>query len=296
MSGGDRERDVDDLLREGGGEIGDLYRRLPHYEPPRRLDRAILGEAARAMHSGQAPRRQRWIFGIGSAAGVVLAAGIAWRIGHDAMSQNETGSPASAPRVVPVQPITESARTKHEQPPAQDEAAPSKADATNAPSANAGRAATRNVIREEAKPELRKSRAPSPAGAVAPQPLESIPPAPAAAPPPAAFPDAARQDTESERARSSEPKDADAFDRTQAAGSQSMAPAAKAARVLSSPTPPSSSVELQRDMQLAPQDWLAHIRQLQRQGRTQQAMESLRLFRRAHPDWTIPDDLRDLSD
>ena len=31
-------RDPDDLLRDGGGEIGDLYRRLPRYEPPRRLE------------------------------------------------------------------------------------------------------------------------------------------------------------------------------------------------------------------------------------------------------------------
>ncbi len=79
----DPDRDLDDLLGDDGGRFGGLYRRLPRYEPPRRLDRAVLGEAARAVHSGKPPRRQRWIVGVGSAAGLVLAAGIAWRIGHD---------------------------------------------------------------------------------------------------------------------------------------------------------------------------------------------------------------------
>ena len=36
-----------------------------------------LGEAARAVRSGRRPRRERWIVGVGSAAGLVLAAGIA---------------------------------------------------------------------------------------------------------------------------------------------------------------------------------------------------------------------------
>ncbi len=50
---------------------------------------------------------------------------------------------------------------------------------------------------------------------------------------------------------------------------------------------PSSSAELRRDMQLAPDAWLAHIRHLLRQGRRQQAIESLRLFRNAHPQLSI---------
>ena len=49
-------------------------------------------------------------------------------------------------------------------------------------------------------------------------------------------------------------------------------------------------------MQLAPEAWLAHIRELMRQGRSQQATESLRLFRRTHPERPIPDDLRPLLD
>jgi hypothetical protein len=59
---------------------------------------------------------------------------------------------------------------------------------------------------------------------------------------------------------------------------------------------PTTSVELRRDMQLAPEDWLAHIEQLLHQGRRQQALESLQLFRRMHPDWKISRELRALGD
>ena len=71
--------------------------------------------------------------------------------------------------------------------------------------------------------------------------------------------------------------------------------AAKPARSASGPAP-TTSAELRRDMQLAPEDWLSHIQQLLRQGRRQQAIESLQLFRRAHPDWQLSDELRALSD
>jgi hypothetical protein len=49
-------------------------------------------------------------------------------------------------------------------------------------------------------------------------------------------------------------------------------------------------------MQLSPDDWIAHIRELVRQGRRQQALESLRLLRRMHPDVVVPAKLRALED
>lgn len=72
--------------------------------------------------------------------------------------------------------------------------------------------------------------------------------------------------------------------------------AAPTQRLRSSAPSPSSSAELRRDTQLAPEAWLAHIRQLLHQGRRQQASESLQLFRRAHPDWVLPQELRELAD
>lgn len=288
----DPDRDVDDLLGDGSGKIGDLYRRLPRYEPPRRLDRAVLGEAARAVHSGKPPRRQRWVVGLGSAAGLVLAAGIAWRVGHDAMIQNDSALPTAAPRVVPVEPISEPSRAKREDEPAQ-QAQPTESDAMRAESPAVDRPA--GSVSSELKSEPRRTLKPAKPAAPPAIPAPALQ-KPAAAPPPAqAFPDAARQ---LEQAQDRKDSNAPAAPETRAAsvGAAVEKSAAGAARPLASPTPQTGSVELQRDMQLAPDDWLAHIRQLDQQGRRQQATESLRLFRRAHPDWTIPEDLRALLD
>jgi hypothetical protein len=291
MSGRDPERDVDDLLGEDGGEMGNLYRRLPRYEPPRRLDRAVLSEAARAVHSGKPPRRQRWIVGVGSAAGLVLAAGIAWRIGHDAMNPADTAG--SARQVVPVQPISEPARALHDTP--TPTAAPAEADAARTPEPRAEGAIDDRAAKDEIKPAERKAKAArqlvAPPPAMTQQAPKPAPPPAAASAPPEAFPGAPEQ---GERAQAHEKSEAGNSASMQAGGAADKEAAPAAARGLSSPTSLSGSVELRRDMQLAPQDWLSHIRLLRRQGRTQQASESLRLFARAHPDWTIPDDLRPL--
>jgi hypothetical protein len=125
--------------------------------------------------------------------------------------------------------------------------------------------------------------------AAAPEPP---PPAAAAAPRPFAEP----RDAEAEPAKSAS---ADT-------GTVTTEPAAKSTRHdragpeplrrAAPSSPPSSSVELQRDMQLAPDDWLSHIRELMQQDRRQQAVESLRLFVRAHPDLEVPADLQPLLD
>ena len=293
MTAHDPDRELDALLGEGGGKVGDLYRRLPRYEPPRRLDRAVLGEAARAVHSGKPPRRQRWIVGVGSAAGLVLAAGIAWRIGHDPMSSSEVAPATETQRVVPVEPIDEAARPKREEL-AQPKAEP-ESDTANAPASNAAGAVNPRQDAAPQKEVVRKTRASAkpatpPAMAEPPKPA----PAPAAAPPPQAFPGAAEQRERAQDDFEKSGKGKLGVSETGAAAADKRAPAA--ARGVSSPTVPSSSVELQRDMQLAPHDWLAHIRQLMQQGRTQQATESLRLFVRSHPDVRVPDDLSPLLD
>jgi hypothetical protein len=298
MIGHDPDREIDELLGEGGGRIGDLYRRLPRYEPPRRLDRAVLNEAARAVHSGKPPRRQRWIVGIGSAAGLVLAAGIAWRIGHDPMSSNDVAPATRSEQVVPVQPIDEPARAKHEES-AQPAAPPAEAE-SDASRASRSNAAGAPMQRQEAAPMKevqRKTRASakpmSPPAAAAEPPKPA--PAPMAAPPPApqAFPGSTEQRERAQGNLEKSSEDKLGISRTGAGAADKRSDAERGA---ASPTLPSGSVELQRDMRLAPHDWLAHVRQLMQQGRHQQATESLRLFVRAHPDVHVPDDLRPLLD
>ena len=277
-------RDPDDLLRDGGGEIGDLYRRLPRYDPPRRLDRAVLNEAARAVHSGKPPRRQRWIVGIGSAAGLVLAAGLAWRIGHEPMTTNDAVAPAEAPRVVPVQPIDESARARHDEPAREQTAAPAAA----APPTVEQRAA--GAVSSE-RQKVRKQRAGS-KPAPPPMQAEAPPPAPAAAPAPQPF---SANEQELDKAKDAEKDElSNAGAAAKSTSGLTTQPATSTQMRRASPTLPSSSVELQRDMQLAPRDWLAHIRDLMQQGRRQQATESLRLFVQTHPHQRVPADLREL--
>jgi len=285
----DPDHDLDRLLADDGGELTALYRRLPKAEPPRRLDRSVLGEAARAVR-GYTPRRQRWLLGVGSAAGIVLAAGIAWHVGQDAVRREAQGempvqsaptAPSRNQNYVPVLPLSEPA-AKHAPPMAQD------AVGAAAPAAAPPPAAAKPVPR---KAEARAKDVAPPVAQPATPPAAPPPAAAAAAPAAEAFPvQAQRQDAEAAtgaaRAGAAAESDLMAKERLDD----------KALRTRAAPTPPSSSVELRRDMQLAPEDWLAHVRQLLHQGRRQQAIESLRLFRNAHPRHPLPDELRALLD
>ena len=285
MSTHDPDRELDRLLADDGGELGALYRRLPKAEPPRRLDRSVLGEAARAVH-GYTPRRQRWLFGLGSAAGVVLAAGLAWHVGQDALRrENQLSSPAPSapaaarPSFVPVAPISEPAklRARVEGAPMQD-TAHERAAPTAMPSATPA-------------PSQRKAETRAKAIAPMAQPAPAAPPSPAAVtaapePAPQAFPgtEAERDQAASAGGSLGVAKDAAREDKLELRHRANAAPA------------PSSSLELRRDMQLDADTWLAHIEQLLHQGRRQQAIESLRLFRNAHPRHALPDELRALLD
>jgi hypothetical protein len=286
MNAHDPDRELERLLADDGGELGALYRRLPKAEPPRRLDRSVLGEAARAVH-GYTPRRQRWLFGLGSAAGVVLAAGLAWHVGQDALRQEaQLSAPAPAasapattrPTYVPVAPISEPAR-QH----AREEAA-SMQDAAPAVAAPTAKPA----------PPQRKAVAKSKAVTPMAQPAPAAPPPPpvpaaTSAMAPEAFPAAEAEHDQGDAGA------ARAGGSVGAAARDSAADKLESQRRANAPAP-SSSVELRRDMQLDPDTWLAHIEQLLRQGRRQQAIESLRLFRNAHPRHALPDELRALLD
>lgn len=93
----------DDLPDER--ELAALYARLPKAEPDPALDAAVLARAGRAA---SARRRARWPVALGSAAVLVLAAGLAWQLRDSRpdvtatppapMAQRvESTGPASAP-------------------------------------------------------------------------------------------------------------------------------------------------------------------------------------------------------
>lgn len=280
--------DLERLLADDGGELGALYRRLPRAEPPRRLDRSVLGEATRAVH-GSRPRGPRWLVGFGSAAGLVLAAGIAWHVGHEGLRESTTAPRNDNPAWVPVTPLDESAvhRAHHAPAAAETEASPATVPVEAAPAAAPPAAPT---------PPLRKPASPAPArdAMKAREPVASPPPPapPVAAPAPAASDTSAPSPTGG-AAQSMQSKTESAATDAERAASKEAAPSQRARRGWPSSW---SSVELRRDTQLAPDAWLAHIRQLLREGRRQQAIESLQLFRRAHPDRVLPQELQDLAD
>lgn len=257
------DRELERLLDHDGGEFAALYRRLPRAEPPRRLDRSVIAEAARAVH-GQTPRRQRWLVGFGSAAGLLLAAGIAWHVGQDALRRQQS-EPATQ-RVVPVQPIRESPLRRNE-PPAPPRQTTGAAAITAAPEATAP---ARQAI---ARP------APSPTPAATPAPFPASPAQRDEA--------AAGAETPSEAVPTAKSARAEA--------TSNPAPATERAQS-NAPATPSGRVDLHRGEQPAAADWLAHIRQLLREGHRQQALASLHEFRRAYPQQALPDDLRDLGE
>ncbi len=277
--------DLERLLADDGGELGSLYRRLPHAEPSPELDRAVLAHARRAVSAPQR-RRPRWLLGIGSAAGLVLAAGIAWQVGHDtAQAPAPMNEQPAAPSYVPVQPIETPTRRQPAPPPPAETAAPS----TAAPAA------------EKERPPPAAQAAPRASTAAA----RMAPPPKAEAPPPPPVPQAARPTIVAEPATTATEAASAAADATRESlaapppaasdRTSSNADASTAAKRAAGVPSPTSSAELRRDMQLAPEQWLARIQQLQRQGRHQQALESLRLFRRMHPDWQLPESLRALD-
>ena len=275
------EHDLERLLGDDHGEFGALYRRLARSEPPRRLDRAVLGEAARAVR-GRAPRGQRWLVGLGSAAGIVLAAGIAWRVGQEAAMQPPVPSapaPASV-EIVPVQPIVERGRAPAGAAAQAEMAAPAPA---TAPAAADAAPPPRETVAA-----MRAARTvPAAKPAAAPPPPAVIEHAPAT---PTPFPQDPQADGAAESASGLRHERADAAE----AKSEAERPREPDRMRARAAPAPSASVQLRRDQQLAPAEWLGHVRELLRDGRRQQASESLRLFHRTHPRHEVPADLRHL--
>ncbi len=295
----DPEQDLQRLLDDDGGEFGAIYKRLSRPEPPRRLDRVVIANAARALHGGRAPTAQRWWLGLGSAAGIVLAAGIAWQVGQQIDSKDaQSSAPRSERSIVPVEPISASARMQKSAAPEAEAAIADKEMPAQGPQA-----------KQESLPAVRRK-----AVAPRPQPALAPPPAPASPPPaeqtmepePAPSPEMSTADEAQAFPEKKDSLSSDGASRAtgelrsnrldQAAGGATTMSAPKAAVEQSRAPSPNSSVKLRQNMHLAPQDWLAEIVRLKNAGRRQEAIENLRLFRRMHPDWQLSDELRRLSE
>lgn len=111
------EREFEAFLAGEESELARLYRRLPQSEPDARLDAAVLALARAAVepqrvnalrHANVRHRRPLWLVGLSSAAGIVLATGIAWQMrnGFNESAAPTLQSPASAQSERDVIPIS----------------------------------------------------------------------------------------------------------------------------------------------------------------------------------------------
>lgn len=294
-----------------------LSRIGPHGEPPAALDARILSSAHAAL-STKPLRHRRWPAVLGVAATLALAVGVTWQL---------RPHPDAAP-VLEEGPEAADVATQVPYP----EAAPSAALPPNAGAAATERAVSEMADAAAATPpppaeanSTAETPRPTPAPTVATRPKASPPkdlpviappvevvsdeepmelaPTMSPAPPPA--PPAAPPAPVPERAASL----------PSAPTAERAAPvsgAAKAARRSASPAPvtadmpevgsappmgdrPMRELPIDDDARLAPADWLDRIRQRQAADDLEGARASLGLFRRYHPDRTIPQDLAHLA-
>jgi hypothetical protein len=115
------DRDFEAFLAGEDSDLARLYRRLPQSEPDAKLDAAVLGMARAAVepqrrnalrHAKDRHRRPLWVVGLSSAAGIVLAAGLAWQMRgafHDSLPSASPGAAPPAARadreVIPISAI-----------------------------------------------------------------------------------------------------------------------------------------------------------------------------------------------
>lgn len=249
----------DDLPDEQA--LAALYARLPRAEPDPALDAAVLAAAARATPPR---RRPRWPVALGSAAVLVLAAGVAWQlrdtpppVAHaPAVQEAPAGalSVVATPAPVAVPPVQKPARV------AERHAAP------------ATHVEARKAVRTP--PSVQSMPLPMPAPIEAPAPM--APPAP---PPPPVPP--APGEVRAYVAAPSLKLDSEPDTRAQAAYAPSE-PVATPAPMAPAPV-------------LDPDTRVATIRRLLGEGRHDEALRELKALRHAYPHYDLPQDLRDLE-
>lgn len=256
-------------------ELKALYDRLPPSEPSPAIDAAVLRAAATAVDPPVASRRPRWPLALATAATVVLAGGIAWRMRTEpAASLSQPAS--SAARVAPTATAVTAASTREltagSSAPMQDKASAMTRQA--APSlADHPQAAKREIGALKAASEATHAPAPHrPAPArlmlAPPPPPTPMAPAPAPTPPLAEEPPA-----------------------------PPAPPAPPSYAPLAAPAPiaddAADRAEVRETVSSASAREITRIRRLFERGETTQALAALKAFQQAHPGQSLPPDLRD---
>ncbi|MFC4526837.1 hypothetical protein ISN76_09060 [Dyella halodurans] len=264
----------DDESLPGEDELQALYRSLPRKEPSPALDQAVRQAADDAVRSKTHRRFTRWPVAAASAAVLVLALGLGLRMREPSPSLQ---APAPAAATIPGQPPAESPT------PALATSAPLLQPSTSpapmvaqAPPAEIPRATRR--LHESAK-SLAKSRVAT--TEMADQAFAPPPPAPA---PPMAIAQAPMA--------SAVPPATAGYRAEPAARAMTMRTMAAAAPVPAAPAPASAVDATASNPNDTPAQELDKIRLLFAQHRRDEALQRLSAFRQAHPDVSLPDDVR----
>ncbi|WP_266182429.1 hypothetical protein [Dyella humicola] len=262
----------DDESLPGEDELQALYRSLPRKEPSPALDQAVRQAAVEAVRPKTRQPIARWPVAAASAAVLVLAVGLGLR-----MREQPPGlqAPAPAAATIPANPPAESqssAAATHA-PVVSSSAAPMVAAA---PPAEIPRATRRT---HESAKSLAKSRVAT--AEMADQAFAPPPPAPA---PPIVM-------AQSPMASAAPPATA-GYRAEPAARSMAMRTMAAAAPAPTAPAPVSAVDATAANPNDTPAQELDKIRLLFAQHRRDEALQRLSAFRQAHPEMSLPDDVR----
>lgn len=295
--------DHDNDALPGEDELTSLYRSLPRKEPSPELDRAVKQAAADAVRTTRRHPASRWPVAVASAAMVVVAAGLGWRMLQQpsavpqmtAASSVTTAAPAPTPLQTPVAPATQRLAITNE--PVPTLASRSVEQATPSPRAkqdNIRTAMKAKVMAPAPPPPPPTVEASAPALPATGETIAAAPP-PAPAPP---APQALAQAAPAPIAPSSYANTADASSAgSVAALSERNTGHATTLRAMANATPMQPAPMPALDATAAnpadtPAQEFAKIRQLLAWHRHDEAVQRLAAFQKAHPDVPLPDDLR----
>lgn len=260
-------------------QLSALYRKFSAAEPSAALDQRVLAAARAALADHRAPQRggwwSRWRTSLALATTLVLSLTLA--LLHERQSADRATPPTSERPASEIRSDAPSAQPAERAGPTPATASAVPAAALQKPSAARGKVAPSSpagaseneapaAVRSTAEPaspkqDERQAWPAAPAATSAEAKRESLRPAPVETP--------AGVEGRGETARPAAARSSPALRDT-------------------SPAPAESSVDQARSAAV----WLDEIRALRRAGQIEEAERQLREFRRAHPDYPLPDDLR----
>jgi hypothetical protein len=269
-------------MTDSDDKIARRYRELAREEPPAALDAAILAASRRAVAARPSASR-RWAVPVSIAAVLVLAFGVTLQMQREEPEVAYSLPEKPTVKAPPQSPLEFRRESKEAAAPAERDLASSvaPAEARVPPPPPARTPAKAKALRPEPLLKDKTERfdtLEAPAGAA--QPFAPAPPAPASAPAPArAFTPAPVQAPAAAAAPAPSASEANVAEPR--AKTQSMDAARPALRMQGAPSRSAAELEPTRELE--------RIAKLREENRHEEADKALEEFRRANPEYRIPD-------